>query len=117
MAMLTEIGEEENAIPYVKNKLDNKEKIMGMGHRVYRTGDPRAKHLQRMSEKLTKLTGQEKWYRVSVEIEKYIKEYKGLPANDDFYSCCVYLILWIYLDVFSPIFSINSISVMFYQLS
>src|SRR5690625_6511629 len=74
MAMLTEIGEEENAIPYVKNKLDNKEKIMGMGHRVYRTGDPRAKHLQRMSEKLTKLTGQEKWYRMRSEERSVGKE-------------------------------------------
>src|SRR5699024_12079677 len=46
MAMLLEIGEEENAIPYIKKKLENKELIMGMGHRVYRTGDPRAKHLR-----------------------------------------------------------------------
>src|SRR5690625_1599880 len=90
MAMLTEIGEEENAIPYIKKKLANKELIMGMGHRVYRSGDPRAKHLQKMSEELTKLRGQEKWYRMSVEIEKYIKEHKGLPANVDFYSASVY---------------------------
>ena len=110
MAMLTEIGEEENAIPYVKNKLDNKEKIMGMGHRVYRTGDPRAKHLQRMSEKLTKLTGQEKWYRMSVEIEKYIKEEKGLPANVDFYSASVYHSLGIDHDLFTPIFAISRMS-------
>src|SRR5690625_7804917 len=55
MAMLLEIGEEENAIPYIKTKLDNKELIMGMGHRVYRSGDPRAKHLQKMSKELTKL--------------------------------------------------------------
>src|SRR5690625_9581 len=90
MAMLTEIGEEENAIPYIEKKLANKELIMGMGHRVYRSGDPRAKHLQKMSEQLTKLRGQEKWYRMSVEIEKYIKEHKGLPANVDFYSASVY---------------------------
>src|SRR5699024_7658706 len=44
MAMLSEIGDEENAIPYIEEKLANKEKIMGMGHRVYRKGDPRAKH-------------------------------------------------------------------------
>src|SRR5699024_7637375 len=90
MAMLLEIGEEENAIPYIKKKLENKELIMGMGHRVYRTGDPRAKHLQEMSEKLTKLRGMEKWYNMSVEIEEYIKEHKGLPANVDFYSASVY---------------------------
>src|SRR5699024_9326338 len=54
MKMLTEIGDEENAIPYIKEKFANKEKVMGMGHRVYRTGDPRAKFLKEMSRKLTK---------------------------------------------------------------
>src|SRR5690625_5164469 len=52
MAMLSEIGEEDNAIPFVKDKLANNEKIMGMGHRVYRQGDPRAKHLKEMSKEL-----------------------------------------------------------------
>src|SRR5690625_6836322 len=86
MKMLTEIGEEDNAIPYIKDALAKKEKIMGMGHRVYRKGDPRAKHLKKMSKELTKLTGQEKWYNMSVKIEDYIKKDKGLPANVDFYS-------------------------------
>ncbi len=110
MAMLSEIGEEENAIQYIKEKLANKEKIMGMGHRVYRTGDPRAKHLMRMSERLTKLTGQEKWYRMSVKIEQYIKEEKGLPANVDFYSASVYHSLGIDHDLFTPIFAISRMS-------
>src|SRR5699024_8822088 len=50
MEMLLEIDTEENALPYVKNKLANNELIMGMGHRVYREGDPRAKHLKEMSK-------------------------------------------------------------------
>src|SRR5699024_1569258 len=54
--MLMEIGEEENAIPYVEKRLANNELIMGMGHRVYRDGDPRAKYLRDMSKQLTKLT-------------------------------------------------------------
>src|SRR5699024_11446384 len=70
MKMLMEIGEEERAIPYIKEKLANKEKIMGMGHRVYRKGDPRAKHLKRMSKELTKITGQPKWYNISVKIDR-----------------------------------------------
>src|SRR5699024_6033721 len=86
MKMLMDIGEEENAIPYIKKKLENKELIMGMGHRVYRQGDPRAKHLKKMSKELTQLTNQPKWYNMSVKIEDYIKEEKGLPANVDFYS-------------------------------
>src|SRR5699024_556864 len=110
MNMLTEIGDEENAIPYIKKKLENKELIMGMGHRVYRTGDPRAKHLQEMSEKLTKLHNQEYLYRMSVEIEKYIKENKGLPANVDFYSASVYHSLGIDHDLFTPIFAVSRMS-------
>ena len=110
MAMLTEIGEEENAIPYVKDKLAKKEKVMGMGHRVYRKGDPRAKFLKEMSKELTKLRGEEKWYRMSVKIEEYIKEEKGLPANVDFYSASVYHSLGIDHDLFTPIFAVSRMS-------
>ncbi|WP_042223250.1 citrate synthase [Oceanobacillus manasiensis] len=110
MQMLTEIGEEENAIPYIKRMLDNKEKIMGMGHRVYRDGDPRAKYLREMSRQLTELTGQSKWYNMSLEIEEYIKEQKGLPANVDFYSASVYHSLGIDHDLFTPIFAVSRTS-------
>ncbi|MGX4669888.1 citrate synthase [Cerasibacillus sp. JNUCC 74] len=110
MQMLMEIGEEENVIPYIKEKLDNKEKIMGMGHRVYRNGDPRAKFLKEMSKQLTELTGQPKWYNMSVKIEDYIKEHKGLPANVDFYSASVYHSLGIDHDLFTPIFAVSRTS-------
>lgn len=110
MKMLTDIGEEDNAIPYIKKKLENKEKVMGMGHRVYRTGDPRAKYLREMSKKLTELTGQSKWYNMSIKIEDYIKKEKGLPANVDFYSASVYHSLGIDHDLFTPIFAISRMS-------
>ncbi|HLR40544.1 MAG TPA: citrate synthase [Virgibacillus sp.] len=110
MHMLSEIGEEENAIPYIKEKLDNKEKIMGMGHRVYRNGDPRAKHLKHMSKELTKVTEQTKWYNMSVKIEDYIKEEKGLPANVDFYSASVYHSIGLDHDLFTPLFAVSRAS-------
>lgn len=110
MKMLTEIGKVENAIPYVKEKLANKEVIMGMGHRVYRQGDPRAKHLKRMSKELTKITGQPEWYEMSVKIEEFIKKEKGLPANVDFYSASVYHSLGIDHDLFTPVFAISRVS-------
>ncbi|GGJ96933.1 citrate synthase 2 [Lentibacillus kapialis] len=110
MAMLSEIGDEENAIPYIKQKLENDEKIMGMGHRVYKNGDPRAKYLKEMSKELTKITGQSKWYDMSVKIEAFIKEKKGLPANVDFYSASVYHSLGIDHDLFTPIFATSRIS-------
>ncbi len=110
MAMLTEIGSVENAIPAIEKKLENKEKIMGMGHRVYRNGDPRAKFLREMSRELTELTGQSKYYDMSVKIEEYIKENKGLPANVDFYSASVYHSLGIEHDIFTPIFAVSRVS-------
>lgn len=110
MKMLSEIGEVENAIPYIKERLANKDKIMGMGHRVYKSGDPRAKHLKQMSKELTELTKQSKWYEMSVKIEEYIKENKGLPANVDFYSASVYHSLGINHDLFTPIFAISRTS-------
>ncbi|RLL47885.1 citrate synthase [Oceanobacillus piezotolerans] len=110
MKMLLEIGEEDNAIPYIEKKFANKEKIMGMGHRVYQNGDPRAKHLREMSRQLTKLTGQEKWYNMSIKIEDYVKEKKGLPANVDFYSASVYHSLGIDYDLFTPIFAVSRTS-------
>lgn len=110
MKMLLEIGEVERAIPYIEEKLANKELIMGMGHRVYRKGDPRAKHLKEMSKELTKRTGEQKWYEMSVKIEEYIKEEKGLPANVDFYSASVYHSLGIEHDLFTPIFAMSRVS-------
>ncbi|SEO85499.1 citrate synthase [Amphibacillus marinus] len=108
--MLMEIGEVNRAVPYIKEKIVNKEKIMGMGHRVYKTGDPRAKHLKEMSKKLTAKAGEEKWYQISVAIEDYIKEEKGLPANVDFYSASVYHCMGIDHDLFTPIFAMSRTS-------
>lgn len=110
MKMLTEIGDENRAIEYIEEKLANKEKIMGMGHRVYQNGDPRAKHLKEMSRQLTGITGETKWYDMSVKIEEYIKENKGLPANVDFYSASVYHSLGIDHDLFTPIFAVSRVS-------
>ncbi|MCP3025460.1 citrate synthase [Halobacillus sp. A5] len=110
MQMLTEIDSVENAVPAIEKKLENKEKIMGMGHRVYRNGDPRAKHLKEMSRELTELTGHSKYYEMSIKIEDYIKENKGLPANVDFYSASVYHSLGIDHDLFTPIFAVSRIS-------
>jgi citrate synthase len=110
MKMLTEIGDIENVEAYIRNKLNNKEKIMGFGHRVYRNGDPRAKHLKKMSEKLTKLTGEPKWYEMSVKIEEIVTKEKAIPPNVDFYSASVYHSLGIDHDLFTPIFAVSRMS-------
>ncbi|GER70173.1 citrate synthase 2 [Weizmannia acidilactici] len=110
MKMLTEIGSIDRVEDYLQEKFMNKEKIMGFGHRVYRKGDPRAKHLKKMSEKLTELTGQREYYDMSVKIEQIVTTEKGIPANVDFYSASVYHCLGIDHDLFTPIFAVSRVS-------
>jgi len=110
MKMLSEIGSVENVDSYINGKLENKEKIMGFGHRVYRKGDPRAKHLREMSQKLTTIRGEEKWYDMSVKIEGIVTGQKNLPPNVDFYSASVYHSLNIDHDLFTPIFAVSRVS-------
>lgn len=110
MKMLMEIGTIENVEPYIRKALDNKQKIMGFGHRVYKNGDPRAKHLKAMSEKLTKITGEPKWYEMSIKIDEIVSSEKGLLPNVDFYSASVYHSLGIKHDLFTPIFAVSRVS-------
>lgn len=108
--MLTEIGTLEQAEPYIRQKLANKEKIMGFGHRVYKNGDPRAKHLQKMSRKLGLMKGDTTLYDISVKVEELVTGQKGLKPNVDFYSASVYTMLGIPKDLFTPIFAISRLS-------
>jgi citrate synthase len=110
MKMLTEIGSVDNVESYIREKLDKKEKIMGFGHRVYRKGDPRAKHLKLMSEKLTNLTGKPEYFEMSTQIESIVTGEKNLPPNVDFYSASVYDSLEIDHDLFTPIFAVSRVS-------
>ncbi|MBW7477020.1 citrate synthase [Paenibacillus oenotherae] len=110
MVMLEEIGSFDKVESVINNKLANKEKIMGFGHRVYKNGDPRAKHLQKMSRELGKLTGNMELYEMSVKIEELVTGQKGLKPNVDFYSASVYTTLKIPRDLFTPIFAISRVS-------
>lgn len=110
MVMLEEIGSIDNVENYIENALANKVKIMGFGHRVYKNGDPRAKHLQRMSYELGQLTGDMKLYEMSTKIEQLVTGKKGLKPNVDFYSASVYTNLNIPRDLFTPIFAISRVS-------
>jgi citrate synthase len=97
-------------VEYVKNMLQAKQKIMGFGHRVYKTEDPRATHLRAMSERLGKDAGQPKWYEMSRAIELYINKDKKLNANVDFYSASTYATLGIDIDLYTPIFAMSRIA-------
>ncbi len=105
MRMLLEIGSEDAAADWVDEALAEKRKIMGFGHRVYRTEDPRATHLRRMSKELTASLGEPKWHRIAQEVEATMLDRKGINCNVDFYCATVYYTLGIELDLYTPLFA------------
>ncbi len=94
----------------VQAKLGAGEKIMGFGHRVYRTEDPRATHLRTMSQQLAELAGDSRWYDMSIRMEQVVGEAKGLRPNVDFYAASVYRYLGIPTDLFTPVFAVSRMS-------
>ncbi|MFL6451481.1 MAG: citrate synthase [Bryobacteraceae bacterium] len=100
----------DDAVQNVKDKLNNRVKIAGFGHRVYRTLDPRAIHLKKLSEELGKRTGQVELFDKSSRIEQLVRDLKGLNANVDFYSASTYYSLGIPIDLFTPIFAVSRMS-------
>ncbi len=105
--MLEEIGSLEKVDDWVSGKLAKKEKIMGIGHRVYKVLDPRAPYLRQMAIKLTEELGEPKWIQMSERIAEIMLREKKLNANVDFYSATVYHSLGIPTDLFTPIFAIS----------
>ncbi len=110
MRMLLDIGETERAETFIKEALARKQKISGFGHRVYRTEDPRATHLRRMSRDLSESSGTRTWFETSRVIEEVVKREKNINANVDFYSATVYYNLGIPVDLFTPLFAVSRIS-------
>ncbi len=97
-------------VEHVRGMLARKEKVSGFGHRVYKTEDPRATHLRRMSEELGRAAGNTKFFTMSKAIEDFIKAEKKLNANVDFYSASTYTTLGITPDLFTPIFAVSRIA-------
>jgi citrate synthase len=113
MGLLLDIGEGasgERVDAVVRAKLARKERIPGFGHRVYRTEDPRATHLRRMSKELGDRAGKTMWFEMSQRIERLVKVEKKLNPNVDFYSASVYYTLGIPIDLFTPVFAVSRIA-------
>lgn len=113
MRMLLEIGKDAppaRVEDFIRAKLARKEKIPAFGHRVYRTEDPRATHLRRMSKETGERAGNTRWFEMSQQIERVVKAEKGLNANVDFYSASTYYMLGIPIDLFTPIFAVSRVS-------
>ena len=111
MTMALEIKKPENAKSYVKDKRKKKQPIMGFGHRVYRTADPRAKHLKQGVKDLSEKFNETQWLQILEAVEIEMEPYKrlGVAANVDFYAGVIYYLLKIPHEFFVPIFAIGRI--------
>ena len=108
MRMLQEVDESDaDPLEWVEQALEEGRRVPGFGHRVYNVKDPRAVILGEKSEALGEAAGDTKWYEMSVDIEEYMNEEKGLAPNVDFYSASTYYQMGIPIDVYTPIFAMS----------
>lgn len=113
MHMLREIGTLDRVEPWVRDRLARKDRIMGFGHRVYKTTDPRATYLKTFARQIAEDTGNQDLYAMSRRIEEIMHEAvgaKGIHPNVDFYSATTYHSLGLELDLFTPIFAMARVA-------
>lgn len=107
---LMEIGDVKNVVPYVEAIRARKGKFMGFGHAVYQVEDPRARHLKELSRRLGLEQGEPKWYEISIELEKVVKEAIRKNCNVDFYSASLQHYMGIPGELFTCIFAASRIA-------
>jgi citrate synthase len=107
MEMLQEIGEVDKADQWVRDALQQKKRVMGFGHRVYKVYDPRATVLKKFSKELGEQAGETKWFDMSEKVEKVVLEVKKLNPNVDFYSASTYHVMGLERFIFTPIFALS----------
>ncbi len=108
--VLEQVGSPENAEAWIKDALARKERIMGFGHRVYKTGDPRSRILKGWCQKLAAEVGETKWEAMAEPIEKAVTEQKHLPPNVDWPSARLYHYMGLNIDVYTPIFAMARVA-------
>ena len=111
MKMAQDIGDPANAENYARTTIENGERIMGFGHRVYRAEDPRARHLRERARVLGEQKGEPHWFQILMSLQEVMKPYqkKGIYVNVDFFAGAVYHLLGIPEDLFIPIFALGRI--------
>lgn len=110
MRTLLAIGDIASVEPYILGELQQHRRIMGFGHAVYKTADPRATHLREMSRQLGERLGDLRFWEMSRTIEELMMREKHLNANVDFYSASTYHALGLPMDLFTPVFAVSRIS-------
>ncbi len=108
--VLEQVGSPDHAEQWIKEALARKERIMGFGHRVYKTGDPRSRILKEYCEKLAAEVGDDRWERIPGPIEKAVTEQKHLPPNVDWPSARLYHYMGLSIDIYTPIFAMARVA-------
>jgi len=110
MDVLAEVGTADKAEAWVRNALANKVKIMGFGHRVYKTGDPRAKYLKSLCAELAADVGKEDMEKMADTIEEIVTGEKGLPPNLDWPSARLYCYMGLPIPLYTPLFVVSRVT-------
>ncbi|HJT31127.1 MAG TPA: citrate/2-methylcitrate synthase [Pirellulales bacterium] len=110
MEVLREVGGERNAERWVREALAAKRRIMGFGHRVYKTGDPRAAYLKTLCGELARETGHEELERTAEVIETIVRQEKNLPPNLDWPSARLYHYLGLPVELYTPLFVVSRVA-------
>ena len=110
MELLLSCGTADAVEKCVRDMLARREKVPGFGHRVYKTYDPRASFLSKMSKQLGEAAGNTKWYEMSERLIPIMKQEKNLNPNVDFFSASTYYTMGIPLDLFTPIFAVARVT-------
>jgi 2-methylcitrate synthase/citrate synthase II len=108
--VLEKVGAPENAEAWIADALVRKERIMGFGHRVYKTGDPRARILKRHCQMLAHEIGDDRWERIAEPIERAVTEQKHLPPNVDWPSARLYHYMGLDIEIYTPIFALARVA-------
>jgi 2-methylcitrate synthase/citrate synthase II len=108
--VLERVGSPENAEGWIRDALARKERIMGFGHRVYKTGDPRARILKEHCQALAKEVGEERWEQIAEPIEREVTEQKKLPPNVDWPSARLYHYMGLDISLYTPIFAMARVA-------
>ncbi len=109
MEVLKEVGTADKAEAWIREALANKRRIMGFGHRVYKTGDPRAAYLRTLCRELAAETGNEDMEAMADTIETIVRTEKGLPPNLDWPSARLYHYMGLDVDLYTPLFVVSRV--------
>ncbi len=108
--VLEQVGSPDKAEAWIQDALARKERIMGFGHRVYKTGDPRARILKQHCVALAKEVGDDRWERIAEPIEQAVTTQKNLPPNVDWPSARLYHYMGLEIEIYTPIFAMARVA-------